>query len=141
MRRVGGCFYQRARRDLASADIIVANHALLFSDLVIKSEGTTGILPAYNVSLLMKRHNMERVAEDQFGIDISRWSMNYFLDRLYNQRKGKGLLVYANGAEECQSLVRACKTAARCFLPMPKAGCHSNPIRNHRFRRDLSPIR
>jgi ATP-dependent DNA helicase DinG len=112
----GGCFYQRARRDMASADIIVANHALLFSDLVIKAEGATGILPAYKQVIIDEAHNMERVAEDQFGIDISRWSVNYFLDRLYNQRKGKGLLVYLNGAEDCQSLVRACKTAAQIFF-------------------------
>jgi ATP-dependent DNA helicase DinG len=112
----GGCFYQRARRDMASADIIVANHALLFSDLVIKAEGATGILPVYKQVIIDEAHNMERVAEDQFGIDISRWSVNYFLDRLYNQRKGKGLLVYLNGAEDCQSLVRACKTAAQMFF-------------------------
>jgi ATP-dependent DNA helicase DinG len=112
----GGCFYQKARRDLASADIIVANHALLFSDLVIKAEGTTGILPAFKQVIIDEAHNMERVAEDQFGIDISRASVNYFLDRLYNQRKGKGLLVFLNGAEDCQSLVRACKTAAQMFF-------------------------
>lgn len=112
----GGCFYQRARRDMASADIIVANHALLFSDLVIKAEGATGILPQYKQVIIDEAHNMERVAEDQFGIDISRWSVNYFLDRLYNQRKGKGLLVYLNGAEDCQSLVRACRTAAQMFF-------------------------
>jgi ATP-dependent DNA helicase DinG len=112
----GGCFYQRARRDMASADIIVANHALLFSDLVIKAEGATGILPQYKQVIIDEAHNMERVAEDQFGIEISRMSVNYFLDRLYNQRKGKGLLVYLNGAEDCQSLVRACKTAAQIFF-------------------------
>jgi ATP-dependent DNA helicase DinG len=112
----GGCFYQRARRDLASADIIVANHALLFSDLVIKAEGATGLLPNYKQVIIDEAHNVERVAEDQFGIDISRWSVNYFLDRLYNQRKGKGLLVYLNGAEDCQSLVRSCKTAAQMFF-------------------------
>ncbi len=112
----GGCFYQRARHDMASADIIVANHALLFSDLVIKAEGATGILPPYKQVIIDEAHNMERVAEDQFGIDISRWSVNYFLDRLYNQRKGKGLLVYLKGAEDCQSLVRSCRTAAQIFF-------------------------
>ncbi|MGD8499871.1 MAG: DEAD/DEAH box helicase, partial [Phycisphaerales bacterium] len=35
----GDCFYRRARRRLETADIIVANHALLFSDLVLKDQG------------------------------------------------------------------------------------------------------
>jgi ATP-dependent DNA helicase DinG len=32
------CFYKRARRRLESADIIVANHALMFSDLALKDQ-------------------------------------------------------------------------------------------------------
>lgn len=111
-----GCFYQRARRDLESADIIVANHALLFSDLVIKSEGANGLFPQYKKVIIDEAHNLEHVAEDQFGIDISRTGISYFLDGLYNQRKGKGLLVYLKGAEDCQSLVRSCKTAAQMFF-------------------------
>ncbi|MHC4160462.1 MAG: ATP-dependent DNA helicase, partial [Planctomycetota bacterium] len=38
------CFYWRARRGLEKADIIVANHALFFSDLVLREEGAS-ILP------------------------------------------------------------------------------------------------
>src|SRR5690606_15275122 len=30
------CFYQRARRDAASADLLVVNHHLLFSDLAVR---------------------------------------------------------------------------------------------------------
>ncbi|MHC4468411.1 MAG: ATP-dependent DNA helicase [Planctomycetota bacterium] len=40
------CFYWKARRKLETADIIIANHALLFSDLVLKEAGL-GVLPEY----------------------------------------------------------------------------------------------
>ena len=40
------CFYWRNRRRLENADIIVANHALLFSDLVLRQQGGS-ILPDY----------------------------------------------------------------------------------------------
>jgi len=110
------CFYQRARRNLESADIIVANHALLFSDLVIKAEGAAGLLPDYTRVIIDEAHNLEHVAEDQFGIEVSQAGVLYFLDRLYSQRKGRGLLVYIKGADDCQSLVRFCKTASQVFF-------------------------
>jgi len=50
------CFYWRARQALKKADIIVANHALLFSDLVLKQQ-TPGILPAYRAVVIDEAHN------------------------------------------------------------------------------------
>jgi len=111
-----GCFYQRSRRRLESADIIVANHALLFSDLVIKAEGAAGLLPEYKRVIIDEAHNLEHVAEDQFGIEISRAGVHRLLDSLYNQRKGKGLLVHLKGADDCLSLARSCKTAAQVLF-------------------------
>jgi ATP-dependent DNA helicase DinG len=64
------CFYQRARRRLESADIIVANHALAFSDLVIKEEGAK-LLPDYRFVIMDEAQNIEHVAEEQFGLNIS----------------------------------------------------------------------
>ena len=65
------CFYLAARRRLENADIIVANHALLFSDLVLKEQGVS-LLPDYKFVILDEAHNTEHVAEDHFGIDISK---------------------------------------------------------------------
>lgn len=89
------CFYQRARRRMDSADIIVANHALLFSDLALRQEGTS-VLPDYNHIIIDEAHNIESVAEDHFGINISNRKIRYLLDGLYNPRTHRGLLVYSN---------------------------------------------
>ncbi|MHC4115866.1 MAG: ATP-dependent DNA helicase [Planctomycetota bacterium] len=89
------CFYWRARRRLEGADIIVANHALLFSDLVLKDQGAQ-LLPEYKYVIIDEAHNVERVAEDHFGINITNHRIRYLLDGLYNPRTRKGLLSFMN---------------------------------------------
>ncbi len=109
------CFYWRARRQLDTADIIVVNHALLFSDLVLKSAGAS-VLPEYTSVIIDEAHNVEHVAEDHFGIRISQFSMTYLLDRLYNGRKRKGLLAFQNGADDAKELVKQCRLAVQVFF-------------------------
>jgi len=108
------CFYQQARHDLETTDIIVANHALLFSDLVLKTE-STGILPAYSFVIIDEAHNIEHVAAEYFGINITNFTISYLLRRLYNQRTGKGLLTFTR-ADEAISLVGQCDEAAKNFF-------------------------
>ena len=87
------CFYWRARRRLEGADIIIANHALLFSDLVLKDQGAQ-LLPEYRHVIIDEAHNVERVAEDHFGIHITNHRIRFLLDGLYNPRTHKGLLSF-----------------------------------------------
>ena len=108
------CFYRRARRDLETADLIVANHALLFSDLVLKAE-STGILPEYSFVVVDEAHNIEHVAADHFGINITNFTISYLLRRLYNSRTGKGLLSLAK-ANDAINLVGRCAEAAKVFF-------------------------
>jgi ATP-dependent DNA helicase DinG len=81
------CFYQRARRRLESADIIVANHALVFSDLIIKEEGAK-LLPDYHFVIMDEAQNIEHVAEEQFGINIGNSKIKFLLNGLYNYFAG-----------------------------------------------------
>lgn len=108
------CFYRRARRDLETADIIVANHALLFSDLVLKAE-SVGILPEYSFVVIDEAHNIEHVAEEHFGINITNFTISHLLRRLYNGRTGKGLLTFTD-ADEAIRLVGRCDEAAKAFF-------------------------
>ncbi len=115
----GKCFYWQARRALETADIIVANHALLFSDLVLKQQ-TPGILPAYRAVVIDEAHNIEHVAEDHFGIDISNYTMTYLLRALYNTRTHKGLLAFGE-TEHAQDLVGQCNESAKVFFAQIRA--------------------
>ncbi|MHC4888592.1 MAG: ATP-dependent DNA helicase [Planctomycetota bacterium] len=99
-----GCFYWRARRRLESADIIVANHALMFSDLVLKEEGAS-VLPDYCYVIIDEAQNIEHVAEDHFGINISNHRVKFLLDGLYNPRTHKGLLTYMGSVAKAEKAI------------------------------------
>ncbi len=108
------CFYWRARRKLENADIIVANHALLFSDLLLKEEGAS-VLPDYRYVIIDEAHNIEHVAEEHFGISISDRRVKFLLDGLYNPRTRKGLLAYT-GADKAIDLVGRIASQSRLFF-------------------------
>jgi ATP-dependent DNA helicase DinG len=104
------CFYYKARRRVWNADILVVNHALFFSDLALRREGAN-ILPDYDVVILDEAHTLEHVAGDHLGIAVSSGQIEYHLNRLYNDRTQKGLLIKRGGAE-AQRLVERVRFAS-----------------------------
>lgn len=86
------CFYAKARRRLDSAKILIVNHALLFSDLAIRNVGGS-ILPRYDAVIFDEAHTMEQVAAEHLGVELSQYQVDYLLNRLYNDRTNRGLLV------------------------------------------------
>ncbi len=108
------CFCQKARRELENANVIVTNHALLFSDLVLREEDVS-ILPDYKWVIIDEAHNIERVAEEHFGIDISNGLVRFLLDGLYNPRTHKGLLVYSEAGRLTDLVVKAGQAAREFF--------------------------
>ena len=109
------CFYRRARRKLESADIIVANHALMFSDLALK-EQSFSLLPEYKYVIIDEAHNLEHVAEEQFGIDISSGKVRFLLDGLYNNKTRRGLLTYKKESPKAISIVNRIRKESRSFF-------------------------
>lgn len=101
------CFYYKARRRVWNADILVVNHALFFSDLALRREGAS-VLPDYDVVIFDEAHTVEQVAGDHLGLSVSSGQVDYHLNRLYNDRTQKGLLVKKRLSErelEAQKLV------------------------------------
>jgi ATP-dependent DNA helicase DinG len=95
------CFFYNARREAASADLLIVNHHLLFADLAVR--GDTGryneaaVLPAYAHVILDEAHNVEDVATDYFGTQIAKLGLLRLLGRFYSLRerekvREKGLL-------------------------------------------------
>ncbi|WP_353893207.1 helicase C-terminal domain-containing protein [Proteinivorax hydrogeniformans] len=85
------CFFFAARRESATADILVVNHHLLFADLALKSKGMEGgVLPGYHGIVLDEGHNVEDVATTYFGASINRFLLLKQLRRIYQtKKKGK----------------------------------------------------
>jgi ATP-dependent DNA helicase DinG len=114
------CFYWKARRNLETADIIVANHALLFSDLVLKQSGI-GVLPPYRFVIIDEAHNLEHVAEDHFGIELRPSWLGNLLDTLSHRRSRKGLLGSGTSHREARRLVQQCRREADLFFAQVQA--------------------
>jgi ATP-dependent DNA helicase DinG len=89
------CFYQRARRDAAAADVLVVNHHLLFSDVAVRraqdNYTAAAVLPPYMRLVLDEAHNLEDAATSHLGVGITRRSIMRMLARL--DRRGRGLLL------------------------------------------------
>ena len=78
--RDGACFYRHAREEAAAAHILVVNHALLLSDLMV--DGT--LLPEYEFLIVDEAHNLEDEATRQFGFRISYTAVEEMADRISN---------------------------------------------------------
>ncbi|MDA1049591.1 MAG: helicase [Planctomycetota bacterium] len=87
------CFYYAARRRVQNAQILVVNHALFFSDLALRRVGAS-ILPDYDAVVLDEAHTVEAVASDHLGLSVTSGQVEYTLNKLYNDRTNKGLLVH-----------------------------------------------
>ncbi len=104
------CFYFRSRRRVQNAQILVVNHALFFSDLALRQIGVS-ILPDYNTVIFDEAHMLESVAGDHLGIRVTAGQVEFMLNKLYNDRTNKGLLV-DRAARESQNAVLNCRTRA-----------------------------
>ena len=94
------CHYQRARRAGASADLVVVNHALFFSDLAVRiatdNFRDSAVLPAYRRVVFDEAHHLEDAATARLGAEITRAGMFTALSRL--DRRGKGILASIEAA-------------------------------------------
>lgn len=88
------CFYQQSRREAATADLLVVNHHLLFSDIAVRqAQGNydaPAVLPQYKRLVLDEAHNLEDVATRHLGATVSRRGLYRFLRRL--EHRGRGVL-------------------------------------------------
>lgn len=128
------CFYWKHRRRLTTCDVIVANHALLFSDLALRQEDVS-ILPDYKYLIIDEAHNIENVAQEHFGIDVSQWRVNFLLSSLYNPSTKKGLLAGTSSGDEIE-LVKTCEKNAKKFFDNVRKWYESNGG-NGRIKKDF----
>ena len=90
------CFYRKARESWAKADVIVANHALFFTDLKMQIESgddSAGMLPVYGSVVIDEAHTLEDNAAQHLGLYLTYGGFKAFLNRLYNPDSARGLLM------------------------------------------------
>jgi len=77
------CFLQKARARAASAHVVIANHALVFSDM--QNPGST--LPPYAQIVFDEAHNLEEAATRHLSTEVTQIRLNQIVRRL---SRGKG---------------------------------------------------
>ena len=124
------CFYQSARRELESANLIVCNHALFFADLALRvragaSAGGTvrAILPGYDHVVFDEAHTLEDAASEHFGLSLTQARVMRLLRTLFNPRRRKGYLLdkslligEVGSVDRALSLVSEAMHAAEIFF-------------------------
>lgn len=94
------CFFYKSRREIASSQLLIVNHHLLFSDLAIKSASESsdaGILPPFNRVIFDEAHHLNDAATSHFGMRATKFGILRVLRRLKRKGKsgqGKGLIYY-----------------------------------------------
>ena len=78
------CFITRMRQRAIDADIVVVNHHLFFADLALRNGAYGAVLPDYAAVILDEAHQIEDVASEYFGSQVS----NYQIDDLLNDLSG-----------------------------------------------------
>ncbi|MCG3147555.1 MAG: putative ATP-dependent helicase DinG [Verrucomicrobiae bacterium] len=94
------CFYQQARRAMLTADLLVANHHLFFTELALREaiedddekEDRGVLLPAFEFVVLDEAHTLEAVASEHIGLSLSAGGVRWLLHRLWNPKSEKGLV-------------------------------------------------
>ncbi len=114
------CFLQRARAQMHDADLLVANHHLLFSDLALRREGA-GFLPDVAAAVMDEAHTVEDTASEHLGIRLSPYAFEHWLRRLFAPDTGKGLLGYLRAGPAAQTVTRLWDAVADLFHEVPRA--------------------
>ena len=109
------CFYYRARKATFAANLMVVNHALFFSDLALRRQGGSGVLPDYHAVIFDEAHTLEDVAADHLGLSVTQGGVEYVLGQLIAPRTHKGVLATL-GDPESITQVEAVRQAAERFF-------------------------
>lgn len=82
------CFIQNARKRWSKAHIIIANHALVFSDMALKGSNDTGVLPKYDRLIFDEGHRVEEVFSRYFERTLSLPSMENLFRTIRTRKNG-----------------------------------------------------
>ncbi len=73
------CFLTRMRLRAIDADIVVVNHHLFFADLALRNGAYGAVLPDYAAVILDEAHQIEDVASEYFGAQVSTYQVDDLL--------------------------------------------------------------
>jgi ATP-dependent DNA helicase DinG len=78
------CFITRMRQRAMEADIVIVNHHLLFADLALRGNEYGSVLPDYSAIVFDEAHQIEDVASEYFGAQVSNYQIDDLLRDISN---------------------------------------------------------
>src|ERR1700732_3561411 len=109
------CFITAMHQRAAEADLIIVNHHLFFADLALKQDDFGSVLPEYGAVVFDEAHEIEDVASDYFGRQVS----NYRFDELARDAEVAVRVTRAGGAALLKRIVRMRERAHAFFEAFP----------------------
>lgn len=107
------CFVTLMHRRAAAADLVIVNHHLFFADLAVRQDDFASILPDYTAVIFDEAHELEEVASQYFGTQVSSYRLEELrrdtentlrLKALADRRLGRLLRRLGRHAEDFFSL-------------------------------------
>ncbi len=98
-----------------ASDIVIVNHHLFFADLALKEDDFAGILPDYHAVIFDEAHEIEDIAGQYFGVQVS----NYRFQELRRDMAVMSRMRNFGSAELDRVLERLEDHAAQFFAKLP----------------------
>jgi len=133
------CFYQKMRREVLAANVVVVNHTLLFTLLASQEDlgdenRESGLLFPNDITVLDEAHTLEDVAARQLGMTLSQSSLRFTVQRLYNPRSRKGLFQATKNIEGVRAVSALLEGIDDFFDEVEQACRFDGPSREFRVR-------
>jgi ATP-dependent DNA helicase DinG len=109
------CFVTAMHQRAAEADLIIVNHHLFFADLALRHDDFGSILPEYSAVVFDEAHEIEEVASDYFGRQVS----NFRFEELARDAEQAIRLTRQGGAELLRRIPRLRDRAREFFECFP----------------------
>ncbi len=109
------CFLTAMHQRAAEADLIIVNHHLFFADLALKQDDFGSVLPEYGAVVFDEAHEIEDVASDYFGRQIS----NYRFDELARDAELAARVTKAGGPGLQKQIARMRERSRSFFEAFP----------------------
>src|SRR6201998_1727652 len=113
------CFVTAMHRRAADADLIIVNHHLFFADLALRQDDFGSILPEYSAVIFDEAHEIEDVASDYFGRQVS----NYRFEELARDAE-QAMRLLQMGTPSLLRKTQRIRERSRSFFELfpPRAG-------------------
>ncbi len=119
------CFITRLRRKAGAARVLVVNHHLYFSDLMLRQRGFGELLPRHEAVIFDEAHHLEAVATTFFGTTFSQYQIYDLVGDIIAQVEsgiadsdGDRLLTMARGLKQRVELFAAMFPMQRGRFPL-----------------------